>query len=86
MDGFPFQAGEIELARRDTILFYTDGVTEATSASNDLFGEERLRALARECSSVSARQFVKTIDRRVRAFTGAQPQSDDITVVALKRN
>jgi phosphoserine phosphatase RsbU/P len=85
MESFPYSTEEIKLERGDAILFYTDGVTEATAGNNDLFGEEKLLALARECMTLGARQFVKTIDERVRAFTGAQPQSDDITVVALKR-
>lgn len=86
LEGFRYRANDLDLAQRDTILLYTDGVTEAMAANNDLFGEENLRGIARECVNVSARQVLKTIDARVRAFTGAEPQSDDITVVALRRN
>lgn len=86
LDAFHYESAAIEMARGDAILFYTDGVSEATNARDELFGEERLRALFVRNVNASASQLIRKLDERVRAFTGAQPQSDDITVVALKRN
>lgn len=81
----PYEGNEITLARSDLLVIYTDGVTEATDAKDKLFEESRLRAAIRECGKNTARQAIRTIDARVREFTGAYPQSDDITVVTLRR-
>ncbi len=80
-----YQSDEITFARGDLLVMYTDGVTEATDAHNKLFEDARLYAAIAECDDYSARQVLRHIDTRVRAFTGAHPQSDDITVVTLKR-
>ncbi len=85
LDAFSYRSEDIELARGDVILFYTDGVTEATDEQEELFGEERLRRVLQENGNGTARHLLRVLDENVRAFTGAFPQSDDITVVALKR-
>lgn len=82
---YNYSQDEIELAPDDMILFYTDGVTEATNKHEQLFGEERLREFAREHRRAPARQLIRALDQTVHAFTAGYPQSDDITVVALKR-
>jgi len=87
---FPYTSSEVELGHGDLIVLYTDGVTEATAEDNTLFGEQRLTAALMDCGdasyrSNSAKQMIRAIDQRVRDFIGAQPQSDDITVVALRR-
>lgn len=80
-----YAASEITFARGDLLMLYTDGVTEATASDETLFGDERLIKTLRDSADQSARQVIQTLARRVRRFTGAEPQSDDITVVALRR-
>lgn len=84
LENFPYPTIELELEARDLILFYTDGVTEATNASSELFGDARLLELVKASGDADARQLIHTLAERLSVFTGAQPQSDDITVVALK--
>ena len=74
----------IQLAPGEAVLFYTDGVTEALNASRELWGEERLRATLRSQPHRSAQELVALICDRARQFSGRTPQSDDITVMALK--
>ncbi len=86
---FPYTSSEVVLEHGDLIVLYTDGVTEATAEDNTLFGEHRLTAALMDCGdasyrSNSAKQMIREIDQRVRDFIGAQPQSDDITLVALR--
>lgn len=85
LGGIEFGADEITFERGDLLVIYTDGVTEATDAHDKLFEESRLRAAIRECGGDTARNAIRTIDARVREFTGAYPQSDDITMVTLRR-
>jgi sigma-B regulation protein RsbU (phosphoserine phosphatase) len=74
----------LTLERGDLLLLYTDGVTEATNAQDALFDLKRLQDAILAAANGAA-QVIRQIDGRVRAFTGAHPQSDDITVVALRR-
>ncbi|MCG3141148.1 MAG: hypothetical protein HDKAJFGB_02363 [Anaerolineae bacterium] len=82
---FVYRPHRLTLNLRDLLLLYTDGVNEATNAADAQFGMERLENMIRQNASASARQIIRRLDQRVRAFTGAFPQSDDITVVALRR-
>lgn len=82
---FPYSTREIELQDNDLILLYTDGVTEATNAENELFGDARLLEIVQHTGAAGARQVIRTLSAQLSAFTGSHPQSDDITVVALKQ-
>ncbi len=83
--GYVYAAYAFTLEHGDVLLMYTDGVTEATDAQGALFGMERLEQAIRDWAGGTTQQLIQLIDTRVRAFTGAYPQSDDITVVALQR-
>ncbi len=74
----------LELEPGDTLVLYTDGVTEARIAGR-LFGEERLAELVRECAGCSAAEIVDRIRRVVVEFQHGQP-ADDLAVVALRFN
>ena len=84
MEGVNYRKQELQLEAGDIIYLYTDGVTEATNADNELYGEERLlNALnSREFEDMKALcDYIKSdVDR----FVGDAPQFDDITMVALK--
>lgn len=74
---------EISLHSGDTLLFYSDGVTEAADAAGDEFGEERLARTLRQSGAATARDLVREIVESVSAFSGAS-RMDDITVVAIR--
>ncbi len=67
----------------DTILMYTDGVTEAMNPDRDMYEEERLKAEVSGYQHESAEEIVKKIVESVHRFAGDMPQNDDITVLAL---
>jgi sigma-B regulation protein RsbU (phosphoserine phosphatase) len=72
----------VELAPEDTLLIYSDGVTEAGIETGEEFGEERLRALL---ATERATPIDTLIGGVIQAAQSAGPiQSDDITVVALR--
>jgi sigma-B regulation protein RsbU (phosphoserine phosphatase) len=75
----------LSFKRDDCLLLYTDGVTEALDANGDEFGPDRMI----ECMRTSAREgapavITKLIDE-LRNFVGAQPQNDDITLIAIRK-
>jgi serine phosphatase RsbU (regulator of sigma subunit)/putative methionine-R-sulfoxide reductase with GAF domain len=84
--------GDIELEERDIsiepgdiLLLYTDGVTEPINAQEDEFGGERLVEAIAQNSERPCAEIVQAIHDAVSGFVGDQPQFDDYTLVALKR-
>ena len=84
MDGVKYKPQELQLQPGDIFYMYTDGVTEATNANNELYGEERLLAIANSREFADMQDLCRTIKADVDAFVGDAPQFDDITMVALK--
>jgi sigma-B regulation protein RsbU (phosphoserine phosphatase) len=84
MPGAQYDPSEIVLAPGDTILLYTDGVTEALDTAQVLFEAERLLARLDAGPHETARQTVEDVLSGVRSFAGEAPQSDDIGLLALR--
>ncbi len=78
------ESDTIQLAEEDILLIYTDGITEAMNAKRDLFGEERLLKIFREYGHLRVNPFVEQIKEEILSFTEGNPQSDDITLVAIR--
>jgi PAS domain S-box-containing protein len=72
----------VELAPGDTVVLYTDGVTDAQGAGGR-FGQERLAAVLALCVSLPPAQVVERIDRAVSAYRVGDP-SDDSAIVAFR--
>jgi sigma-B regulation protein RsbU (phosphoserine phosphatase) len=64
---------------------YTDGVTEAMNIDYQQFGEERLEETLEDVAMHNCQEMVDAIKSDVAAFAGEAEQSDDITVLTLKR-
>lgn len=72
------------LQHGDVVIFYTDGVVEATNPQAEMFGHERLMALLAEHGRRKPRALVAMLLHEVRAWS-QHTQSDDITVVIVRR-
>ncbi len=75
----------ITLAPGDTIVLFTDGVTEAMNATSEQFGMHRLTEVFNGHPPDSASAANQAVFESVRSFTGDAPQSDDITCLTLRR-
>ncbi|MCP5315872.1 MAG: SpoIIE family protein phosphatase [Chromatiaceae bacterium] len=85
VEGLDFAAAEMSIAPGDTLVVYTDGVTEAMDAGNRTFGVERLReALVTDVGSTAA-EVAQSITDAVHRFAATAPQSDDLTLLCLRR-
>jgi sigma-B regulation protein RsbU (phosphoserine phosphatase) len=73
----------VSLDPGDTLLIYSDGVTEAEAPSGQEFGEERLVRCLRDSRELSARSLVHCIVENVNEFSHGS-RYDDVTVVAIK--
>jgi serine phosphatase RsbU (regulator of sigma subunit) len=78
-----FQRTELQLRNGDKLLFYTDGVTEAFNAQDECYGSERLLVDAGSMAGLSASELTQGLLRKVRAYAGGAPQSDDIAILSM---
>lgn len=85
--GWPFEAQETQLSPGDTLLLYTDGITEAMNESHEQFGLDRLlKSIApsfRRGLGEDAQEIIPTVVNAVKTFVGTAEQSDDITMLAV---
>src|SRR5499426_1105685 len=80
----PYASGRMVLAPGEALLLYTDGVTEAIDLSETLYSDQRLAQFLETNRRSAPRQIIGDLVSDVRQFAGAAPQSDDITVLALR--
>ncbi len=73
----------IQLAAGDFILLYTDGLSEAFSADDEMFGEARLIETVRSAQVELVEDLLVAVDDRLNEFIGDTPLSDDLTMLAV---
>jgi sigma-B regulation protein RsbU (phosphoserine phosphatase) len=79
---------EMRLAPRDRLLFYTDGVLDRTDASDNFFGDDRLRAALENAAAGSpgAGEIIASLTATIEAFAdGGEPPDDQTLLVAAVR-
>ena len=84
MEGVPYRENTLELTPGDPLHLCTDGVTEATSSAQELYGEERLQAALNEASELPVSQLLPRIKNCIDTFVGDAEQFDDITMLGLQ--
>jgi sigma-B regulation protein RsbU (phosphoserine phosphatase) len=84
-DSIPYAEGSAELRSGDTLLIFSDGVTETFSASGDEFGETRLAEVAVRGRGLDAAGLQVEILRQLEAFAAGTKATDDRTLIVLKR-
>jgi serine phosphatase RsbU (regulator of sigma subunit)/catechol 2,3-dioxygenase-like lactoylglutathione lyase family enzyme len=75
--------GERQLSSGDTLVLYTDGITESFNGAGEEFGEERLIEALQRKRELSAQDLLGAIVEEVRKFS-PQEQNDDITMIVGK--
>jgi serine phosphatase RsbU (regulator of sigma subunit) len=80
-----YRARRLRLAAGDCLLLFTDGITEATGASGEMFGDERLAAVfAKLAANRSAQRIVDGIVGELEQFCGSSVVGDDVTAVVIR--
>jgi sigma-B regulation protein RsbU (phosphoserine phosphatase) len=79
-----YAAGTVVLGVGDVLVLYTDGITEAENALQEMYGEERLRETITSVRALPAEEIMAAILTSVHGFTGTTPQSDDITLMVIR--
>ncbi len=79
-----FEEKSLHLDAGDIVLFYTDGIIEATNLYNEQFGEERLAEILKIFHDEPAERIVRHLYNQLDIFVQRREQNDDVTVIALK--
>lgn len=85
LEDFTYTSDSLTLQSGDSLVTFTDGVTEACSTTNELFGESRLEALLPTLAGQSARSILDNVINAVHTHAEGAEQSDDITMLVAKR-
>ncbi len=80
-----FEVGEIYLHAGETLVIYSDGVTEANNSAEDEFGMERLIDVISKNITASASGMRDKVESALSTFTQTAPANDDITLVIVKK-
>jgi serine phosphatase RsbU (regulator of sigma subunit)/pSer/pThr/pTyr-binding forkhead associated (FHA) protein len=81
----PYEEVVVPFEPGDTLLMFTDGVSEARNPEGELYGIERARAAVRDASADAAAVGTALLDD-VRRFAAGRPQGDDLTIVCVRRD
>jgi sigma-B regulation protein RsbU (phosphoserine phosphatase) len=76
----------LKLDKDDSLLLYTDGLTEARDPLDGEYGSERLLRLAGAYHSLAPKQMVEACLEDVTSFRSGAPRNDDLTVMAIRRS
>ena len=84
MDGIRYKEYELTLQKGSKLFLYTDGVPEATSAQNELFGTDRMLKVLNEDPSASPEIILRNVRKAVDGFVLEAEQFDDLTMLCLE--
>src|SRR5262249_12803978 len=84
IDGAEFTATHVQLEPNDTLVLFSDGVTEAENVQRELFGTERLAEVLAGRGNDSIEEIRQLVLERVNSWAHGTPQSDDITVLIVR--
>jgi phosphoserine phosphatase RsbU/P len=86
-DQVEFSATRMQLEAGDTLLLFTDGLSEArnhVADSNDEYGVDRLAHLMQKQAALSPAELIAACLNDVRTFTDSSPYADDLTLLAIR--
>jgi sigma-B regulation protein RsbU (phosphoserine phosphatase) len=84
MENTVYETERLTMQPGDTLFLYTDGVTEATNFADELYGEPKLLAALQSGPKEELTDMIHNIRAEVTHHANGAPQSDDVTMVAIK--
>jgi sigma-B regulation protein RsbU (phosphoserine phosphatase) len=84
VDNVDYQIGRTTIQPGDTILLFTDGVTEAMNREEEIFGDNSLVEFLRQHATVSPRIALRDLFQTIQEFTGSKRPQDDFTAVLVQ--
>ena len=80
-----YTATKLTTAPGDTLVLYTDGLTEARNITDEEYGESRLLSLLEKINSLSPADLVKVVVDDLNAFRSGAQVLDDMAILVLRR-
>ena len=84
LENTPYQEKELQLQAGDGLFLYTDGVTEATSRENELYGDGRLLDCLTQRPGADVQTMLEQVKHSVDAFVKDNEQFDDMTMLCVR--
>jgi sigma-B regulation protein RsbU (phosphoserine phosphatase) len=81
-----FEQKDKQIEPGELLLIFSDGVTEAMNSNHEEFGEEKLIAIVKSKQDLKVKELIENIVAEVKVHSSKVEQSDDITLLAIKRN
>ena len=85
MEEIDLPKATLSIDKGDILMLFSDGVTEATNPSGELFSEERFEQWLLDHNQLSAEEMKDALLKTLRDYANGSPQSDDITFIIVKR-
>jgi len=85
VEGVKYERAKTVIKKGDTLLMYTDGVNEAFNSAYEEYGDKRMEAALRRLNGRPCGEVTEGLLDDVRTFAGEAEQSDDITIMAVRR-
>ena len=85
METFPFEEETVQLESAALFVLYSDGIAEAMNPKQEQFGEQRIAEVIRAHRNLPAAEIIDALMHAAKAHAGTAPQSDDMTIVVVKR-
>ncbi len=86
MEDYQFEEDSIKLNASDSVIICSDGITDQLNKKDKEFGADRLLAILTENLKSTADTLIEKVFEAVKSFAKEVPQSDDITMVVIKKN
>ena len=80
-----YKEASLQLEPGDTLVMFTDGVTEAMNPENKEFGTGQLMTILSGLAGKSSQQIIEVVKDAIKDFSDGAEQSDDITMLVVKR-
>jgi phosphoserine phosphatase RsbU/P len=84
LENFAYEQGTVSLQVGDTLVAFTDGISEAMNSADEEWGEDRMMAAIQKCDGMNADQLMQQIFVEADKFVAGAKQHDDMTVVILR--
>ena len=85
LEDYKYKSSSLTLEPGDSLVMFTDGVTEAFNEQGEMFGESGLEKTLLSVPGAGSKEISDAILEDIKDFVGNEPQSDDITTLLLKR-
>lgn len=86
IEDYTYQNNTQRLNAHDTVILYTDGITDSINEHEENFGKDRLLETLNKCKSKKPADIIAKVSKEIRTFNNHVPQSDDMILMAICYN